>query len=99
LAEDAYPERFVRLAAGDRLYLYSDGVFEAINPVGELFGQARFLEAIGRGRSEPLQAGVAALLGEGERWRGAANALDGRSIVAVEVRGGPDGAADRAGRG
>ena len=26
LAEDAYGERSVRLAAGDRLYLYSDGV-------------------------------------------------------------------------
>ena len=59
LADDAYEERSVRLGAGDRLYLYSDGVPEAMDPAGEPFGDARLLEAIGRGRSEPLQEGVA----------------------------------------
>ena len=85
LAEDAYEERSVRLAAGDRLYLYSDGVTEMMDPAGELFGDARLLEAIGRGRSVPLQESVAALVGEVERWRGAASARDDISIVAVEV--------------
>ena len=85
LAEDAYEERSVRLAAGDRLYLYSDGVPEAMDPVGEQFGYARLLQAIGRGRSEPLQEDVAALLGEIERWRGAASAQDDIAILAVEV--------------
>jgi phosphoserine phosphatase RsbU/P len=85
LAEDAYEERSVRLAAGDRLYLYSDGVSEAMSPAGEWFGEARLLEAIGRGRAVPLPEGVAALLGEVERWRGAASAQDDISILAVEV--------------
>ena len=85
LAEDAYEERSVRLAAGDRLYLYSDGVPEAMDPVGEQFGYARLLQAIGRGWSEPLQEDVAALLGEIERWRGAASAQDDVAILAVEV--------------
>ncbi len=85
LAEDAYEERSVRLAAGDRLYLYSDGVTEMMDPAGELFGDARLLEAIGRGRSVPLQESVAAVVGEVERWRGAASAQDDISIVAVEV--------------
>jgi serine phosphatase RsbU (regulator of sigma subunit) len=85
LAEDAYEERSVRLAAGDRLYLYSDGVPEAMDPVGEQFGYARLRQAIGRVRSEPLQGGVAALLMEVERWRGAASAQDDITILAVEV--------------
>jgi sigma-B regulation protein RsbU (phosphoserine phosphatase) len=85
LAENAYEERSVRLAAGDRLYLYSDGVPEAMDPAGEQFGYARLLQAIGRGRSEPLQEGVAALLGEIERWRGAVSAQDDIAILAVEV--------------
>ncbi len=85
LAEDAYQERSVRLAAGDRLYLYSDGVTEMMDPAGELFGDARLLQAIGRGRSVPLHESVAALVGEVERWRGAASAHDDISIVAVEV--------------
>ena len=70
LADDAYEERSVRLGAGDRLYLYSDGVPEAMDPAGKQFGDARLLEAIGQGRSEPLQEGVATLLEEIARWHG-----------------------------
>ena len=62
LADDAYEERSVHLRAGDRLYLYSDGVPDAMDPAGEQFGEARLLEAIGQGRSEPLQESVATLL-------------------------------------
>src|SRR5205814_619860 len=85
LAEGPYEERSVRLAAGDRLYLYSDGLTEAIDRAGKLFGDDRLREAIDRGRSEPLREGVTALLGEIERWRGAAGAQDDVSILAVEI--------------
>ena len=85
LATEAYEERSVHLGAGDRLYLYSDGVAEAMSPAGEPFGDARLLEAIGRGRPEPLRAGVATLLGEVARWRGSGKPLDDISILAVEV--------------
>ena len=85
LADDAYEERSVRLGAGDRLYLYSDGVPEAMDPAGKQFGDARLLEAIGRGRSEPLQEGVATLLGEIARWHGSERPQDDISILAVEV--------------
>jgi sigma-B regulation protein RsbU (phosphoserine phosphatase) len=85
LANDAYEERSIHLAAGDRLYLYSDGVPEAMDPVGEQFGYARLLQAIGRGGSEPLQEDVVALLGEVELWRGTASAQDDVAILTVEV--------------
>ena len=77
LADDAYEERSVRLGAGDRLYLYSDGVPEAMDPAGKQFGDARLLEAIGRGRSEPLQESVATLLG---RSRGGMDPRDLKTI-------------------
>ena len=85
LAEDAYEERSVRLGAGDRLYLYSDGVPEAMNPAGKHFGNAGLLEAIGRGRSEPLQESIATLLGEVARWHGPESLKDDISILAAEV--------------
>ena len=85
LADDAHAERTVRLAAGDRLYLYSDGLPEAMNPAGEQFGNPRLLAAIDRRRSVPLAAAVAALQAEVEQWCGAAGPHDDLSIVAAEM--------------
>jgi sigma-B regulation protein RsbU (phosphoserine phosphatase) len=85
LADEAYGERRVHLAAGDRLYLYSDGLPDAMNPGGERFGDARLLEAIDRGRAQPLREGIPALLAEIERWHGRERPQDDLSILAVEV--------------
>lgn len=85
LADDAYEERSVRLGAGDRLYLYSDGVPEAMDPARNQFGDARLLNAIGRRRRETLQEGVSALVDEIAQWHGTASPQDDISILAVEV--------------
>jgi phosphoserine phosphatase RsbU/P len=86
LADDeAYEERSVRLGAGDRLYIYSDGVPEAMNPDGKQFGNVRLLEAIAQGRSETLQENVANLLREIMRWHGTERLQDDISILAVEL--------------
>ena len=85
LAEEPYGELGVRLSAGDRLYLYSDGIPDAMNPSGERFGDARLLEAISRLRVEPLDQGIAALLSEVSRWPGGEKPQDDISILAIEV--------------
>src|SRR5580692_6870031 len=85
LAEEAYAERRVHLGAGDRMYLYSDGLPDAMNADGERFGEVRLLEAIERCRAEPLRVGLASLLGEIARWQGAKRPQDDSSILAVEL--------------
>jgi sigma-B regulation protein RsbU (phosphoserine phosphatase) len=90
LAEEAYCERCVHLAAGDRLYLYSDGLTDGMNPSGERFGDARLLEAIGRGGAEPLPEEISALLGEVARWQGGEGVQDDISLVAVELAAVPE---------
>ena len=85
LAEEAYAERCVHLAAGDRLYLYSDGLPDAMNADGERFGEVRLLEAIERYRAEPLRVGLGSLLGGIARWQGAERPQDDSSILAVEL--------------
>jgi sigma-B regulation protein RsbU (phosphoserine phosphatase) len=85
LADDTYEERSVRLGAGDRLYLYSVGVPEAMDPAGKPFGDTRLLETVGRMRSEPLREGVATLLAEVARWHGTAKPHDDISILGTEI--------------
>jgi sigma-B regulation protein RsbU (phosphoserine phosphatase) len=85
LTDDAYEERSVRLAPGDRLYLYSDGVPEAMDGDCKQFGVPRLLEAIGQGRSDPLQESVATLLRKITQWHGSERPKDDISILAVEV--------------
>jgi sigma-B regulation protein RsbU (phosphoserine phosphatase) len=89
LADEAYEERSVRLGAGDRLYLYSDGVPESMNPAGEPFGDAGLLAVIGRARTEPLHQGTEAVLEEVVRWHGAGRPQDDISLLAVEVSAAP----------
>jgi serine phosphatase RsbU (regulator of sigma subunit) len=67
------------------MYLYTDGVSEAMDRSGKPFGDARLLDAIGRRRSEPLQESVTTLMGEITRWHGSENPQDDIFILAVEV--------------
>ncbi len=83
IAEEAYEEQCVQLAPGDRLYLYSDGVPDAMSSSGERFGEVRLKEAISRCRAGPLQEGVDALLAEIVRWSGSERPQDDISIVAA----------------
>jgi sigma-B regulation protein RsbU (phosphoserine phosphatase) len=85
LADEPYPERAIRLGPGDRLYLYSDGVPEAMDEDGNQFGEDRLLEAISACRSVPLRASVGSLVAQiGLRQQSRAQ-NDDISIVAIEV--------------
>ena len=50
-----------RLAAGDTLVLYTDGITESFNEAGEEFGEQRLIEAIERHRELPAQAVIASV--------------------------------------
>jgi sigma-B regulation protein RsbU (phosphoserine phosphatase) len=50
-----YKVCFLQLQPGDKLYLYTDGINEAMNPRGEQLGNEKFLEAANRFRDLPPQ--------------------------------------------
>jgi len=87
LSDEPFAEHRLTLGVGDRLYLYSDGVPEAMDPSRSLYGNDRLLAAIDRTRGEPLEAGVSALRAEVERWSGSTGLRDDVSILAVERLG------------
>jgi len=63
-------EKTVKLAPGDLMVLSSDGVVEAMNPRGRLFGEKRFLELVRTHRNlsareiiDKIVAGVTEFIG------------------------------------
>jgi sigma-B regulation protein RsbU (phosphoserine phosphatase) len=85
LADSTFDERSIHLQPGDRLFLYTDGVTEALDSAGNQFGDSRLLEVIGRERSKPLEASITTLIEEITRWNGSEKLHDDISILAVEV--------------
>jgi serine phosphatase RsbU (regulator of sigma subunit) len=88
VADAGYPVGRLRLAPGDRLCVFSDGVSEAMNAAGERFG----LERLGAALAEmpPLagSAGIAArLLARVSAFTGDAEQSDDLTILLLAIPG------------
>ena len=87
LADVAYEQLTVHLEVGDRLYLYSDGIPEAMNVAGAQYGIARLRESITRSRSFHLQDSVTSVMDEIKTWHGSGSHDDDISVLAIEFSG------------
>ncbi len=83
--EASWEEQVLDLNPGDRLYLYSDGLTEAVNGDDEEFGIERLIRAIGQSKTKVLKESLSFLLSSVEEWRGGARLEDDISILAVEM--------------
>ena len=63
-----YDSRSIRLAPGDMILLYTDGITEARNVAGELFGNSRLVEALKGRQSESVATLQRHLRGGVETW-------------------------------
>jgi sigma-B regulation protein RsbU (phosphoserine phosphatase) len=79
-----YEETVLQLAPGDRLFLYSDGVTEALHREVEPFGMARLQRAVAACAGEPLEACTRQLVREASQWAGDAP-QDDLSVLALAV--------------
>jgi len=70
---------------GDRLVLFTDGVFEAANPGGEEFGAERLGRQIERGVALPLNDSVQTLLNEVGKFCAGAPFADDVCVIAAEL--------------
>jgi sigma-B regulation protein RsbU (phosphoserine phosphatase) len=84
LAGQHYDQRRVRLQRGDFVVLYTDGVTDAMNPAGEMFGEERLREIVlGQHKSSAADL-IAAFKSELEKFIGSAAPADDITIVAAK---------------
>ncbi len=83
LADAAYGTGEAPLANGDRIALYTDGLYEIINPSGEVFGPERLKISLARHRKRPGADLLQAVLKGSCRYAG--DAVFSDDICAVIV--------------
>ena len=85
LEQAEYEDAEVRLRPGDRFWLYSDGLQEAMNPAGEQFGKGRLLAELHGASGDALSDAVRRVLRKVENWAGERGPQDDISLVAFEI--------------
>jgi sigma-B regulation protein RsbU (phosphoserine phosphatase) len=86
VSDDAeYDMTSVQLQEGDRVYLFSDGLMEAMNPGGQLFGHDRVDAVINETREKSLDESLDALIEAAVAWQGAKEFADDVSLLAMEA--------------
>ena len=83
IADATFDDEVVTLNPGDRLYVYTDGVIEALNASGQEFGHARLMAEIDGLRSQPLRHGLDVIADLIVGWAGG-HLEDDASLLAVE---------------
>ena len=81
-----YEQKTLQLAPGDRLFLYSDGVPEAMDKDRNPYGDDAMAACIAQFRGAPVEAGVKGLLEAVETWCQPNGPLDDVSILGIEWR-------------
>jgi sigma-B regulation protein RsbU (phosphoserine phosphatase) len=82
-ADGDYVSRTIRLAPGDNLVLYTDGVSEAFSPAREQYGTDRLASLLEAKRGSGPNELVAAILEDVKRFRASAAKSDDLTVMAL----------------
>ena len=82
----AFDQARITLKAGDRFFLYTDGVVECVNAAGEMFGEERLLPVLEQTADLPLAKVKASIASALRQYAGASLDHDDCTFMAVEVR-------------
>ena len=83
--EADYEDEVVQLNPGDRLWLYSDGLVEAMNDHGDQFGKDRLYAELQATDAISVRDGVEHLLRCVEDWTGTGGPQDDISLIALGI--------------
>ncbi|MCP9456598.1 MAG: SpoIIE family protein phosphatase [Nitrospira sp.] len=71
---------------GDRLYLFSDGIYEVPNSKDELWGKERFAAALCRAADRTLSGALSTVVAEASQWSGRDGFPDDVAVVGIELK-------------
>ena len=91
LEDVLYVQHEVTLRPGDGLYLYTDGVTEAVNSEDELFGESRLLETANYLPVLPLKEFTVAIQDEIDKFSEGVEQFDDITMLALSYFGGTPG--------
>ncbi len=83
--EADYEENTLCFQPGDRLYIFSDGIHETMNDVGEAFGDERVASCLAGLREEALDQSLTSLVRAATRFSGRDRFQDDVSALAMEM--------------
>jgi len=83
-----YTEKEINLEPGDVLFLYTDGVTEAMNGKKELFGEQRLLDAMNANGDSPLKKLLPAVKREVDNFADGTEQADDITMLALKINGG-----------
>ncbi|MGL6073351.1 MAG: PP2C family protein-serine/threonine phosphatase [Fimbriiglobus sp.] len=83
---EVYTEKAVTLAPGDRLCFTTDGVLEARNEIGEMYGVERLREAFEQSLAHPTAEVCQSIVADLHQFRGAAPFTDDVTLAVMEIR-------------
>jgi sigma-B regulation protein RsbU (phosphoserine phosphatase) len=84
----SYTEESVELRPGDMVYLYTDGVTEAVNPEEKFFSDARLLEAANASRDQGVREFEASIKREVDDFTRGTEQADDITMLVMRYMGG-----------
>ncbi len=84
LPDAKFEEQSVQLQPGDRMFLYSDGINEAMDPNDEQFGHDQLIETFGSLQDSPLKPCIKTTIEKINKWSHN-EVADDMSILAIEL--------------
>jgi len=82
----SYEEFNVATQPGDAIVFISDGILDAENEQGEMYGEEQLSNILCANRGEPAQAIADAILADVGRFQGARDLFDDETIIVLRVR-------------
>lgn len=84
---EVYGTDAISVDPGDRMYLYSDGIYEVMNSQEEIWGKKRLRKALEAVAGQPMQSGLSRIIEQSRTWNAKGGFEDDVALLGVEFDG------------